>query len=111
MPFRAMTRGESGGTLHGLLSATNSSKVFLFENPPVYTPVWRNYAISTGPFTLIGPTTNAPVADLWTVNFDFSLNAKAFVGSGSGLTFTNAAGAAFRLVVNAATNGLIPVPQ
>jgi len=35
----------------------------------------------------------------------------SFSGNGAGLTFTNAAGAAFRLVVNAATNGFILVPQ
>jgi hypothetical protein len=102
---------ENGGTLYGLLSATNSGKVFLFENPRTYTGAWTNYAISTAPFALLGPSTNARVADLRTGNFDFPLNAKAFVGSGSGLTFTNASGAAFRLIVNAATNGFILVPQ
>ena len=102
---------ESGGTLYGLLSATNSGKIFVFESPRLYTGAWTNYAISTAPFAVIGPTTNARVADLRTGNFDFPLNAKAFVGSGSGLTFTNAAGAAFRLMVNAATNGFILVPQ
>ncbi len=35
----------------------------------------------------------------------------SFTGNGSGLAFTNAAGAAFRLAVNAATNGFIFVPQ
>jgi len=103
---------ESGGTLYGLLSATNSGKVFLFENPRTLTPAtWTNYAISTGPYAMIGPTTNARVADLRTGNFDFPLSAKAFNGSGSGLIFTNAAGASFRVIVNAATNGLIFVPQ
>lgn len=102
---------ESGGAIYGLLSATNSSKNFLFENPRTFTPAWTNYAISTAPFAVIGPTTNARVADLRSGNFSFPLSAKAFVGSGSGLTFTNAAGSAFRLVVNAATNGFILVPQ
>lgn len=109
----AVSRDDSweGANQIGLLSATNSSKVFLFENPRIYTPAWTNYAISTGPFTIVGPTTNARVADLRTGNFDFPLSAKNFNGSGSGLTFTNAAGAAFRVIVNATTNGLIFVPQ
>jgi len=34
-----------------------------------------------------------------------------FKGNGSGLTFNNAAGAAFRLVVNSTTNGFSFVPQ
>lgn len=102
---------ESGGTLYGLLSATNSGKVFLFENPRMYTPAWTNAAISAAPFGLVGATTNARVADLRTGNFDFPLSARAFAGSGSGLTFTNAAGAAFKVIVNAATNGFIFVPQ
>jgi len=35
----------------------------------------------------------------------------SFTGNGAGLTFTNAAGAAFRMVVNDATNGFVLVPQ
>jgi hypothetical protein len=102
---------ESGGTLCGLLSATNSSKIFLFENPRMFTGAWTNYAISTSPYAIIGPTTNARVADLRTGNLNFPLNAQAFIGSGSGLAFTNAAGAAFQLIVNATTNGFILVPR
>ena len=102
---------ESGGLLCGLLSATNSSRIFLFENPRMFTGAWTNYAISTPPYAVIGPTANARVADLRTGNLDFRLTAQAFIGSGTGLTFTNAAGAAFRLIVNATTNGFIFVPQ
>ena len=102
---------ESGGTLCGLLSATNSRRIFLFENPRMFTGAWTNYALSTSPFAVIGPTPNARVADLRTGILNFPLNADAFGGSGSGLTFTNAAGAAFRLVVNTATNGFVFVPQ
>ncbi len=102
---------ESGGTLCGLLSATNSSKVFVFENPRMFTGAWTNFAISTSPYAVIGATPNARVADLRTGNLNFPLTAQAFIGSGAGLAFTNAAGAVFRLVVNANTNGFIFVPQ
>ena len=102
---------ESGAALCGLLSATNSSRVFLFENPRLFTAAWTNYAIGTSPFAVIGPTTNAHVADLRTGDLNYPLNAQTFIGSASSLTFTNAAGAAFRLIINAATNGFIFVPQ
>jgi hypothetical protein len=102
---------ESGGSLCGLLSTTNSSRVFLFENPRTFTGAWTNYAICAPPYAVTGPTPNARVADMRTGNLNFPLSAPAFTGSGSGLTFTNAAGAAFGLVVNAATNGFILVPQ
>lgn len=102
---------ESGGTLYGLLSATNSSRVFLFENPRTFTGAWINAAISTAPCAILGATPNARVADFRTGVFDYEINAPSFIGSGAGLTFTNAAGAAFHLVVNAATNGLVFVPE
>jgi hypothetical protein len=102
---------ESGGTLCGLLSATNSSKAFLFENPRMFTGGWTNYAISTAPYSAISATPNAHVADMRTGNLNFPLNAPAFNGSGSGLTFTNAVGATFQLIVNATTNGFTFVPQ
>ncbi|HEX3627521.1 MAG TPA: hypothetical protein VH280_19110 [Verrucomicrobiae bacterium] len=102
---------ESGGTLCGLMSAANSSRIFLFENPRTFTGTWTNCTISVSPFSIIGPTPNAHLADMRTGNLNFPVNAPAFVGSGSGLTFTNAAGAAFRLVVNATTNGFDFIPQ
>jgi len=40
-------------------------------------------------------------------NIAVAFNGGTFSGNGSGLTFTNAAGAAFRMVVNASTNGFI----
>lgn len=102
---------ESGGALCGLLNAAGNRKVFLFENPRTFTGTWTNDTISTSPYAIIGPSTNALVADFRTGNLNFKLAAQAFSGSGSGLTFTNAAGAAFRLMVNDTTNGFILVPQ
>jgi hypothetical protein len=109
----AVSRDDSweGGLLSGLLSVTNSSRIFLFENPRTFTGTWANYAISTPPYAVIGPSPNAHVADLRTGNLNFPLSATSFIGSGSGLVFTNAAGAVFRLVVNDNTNGFIFVPQ
>ena len=40
-----------------------------------------------------------------------SVVANFFTGNGSGLTFTNAAGASFRLIVNSSTNGFNFVPR
>lgn len=97
--------------MFGLLSATNSSRVFLFENPRTFTGLWTNEAISTAPYTVIGPTPNARIADVRTGNFNYPITAPAFVGSASSLTFTNATGAAFQIIVNAATNGFVFVPQ
>lgn len=102
---------ESSGTLCGLLSDTNCDKVFLFENPRTFTGTWTNYTISDSPYSVIGPNPNAHAADIRTGNLNFPVNAPAFNGSGSGLTFTNAGGASFQVIVNAATNGFDFVPQ
>jgi hypothetical protein len=93
------------------IGATNSNRIFLFENPRTFTGVWTNYSVSTSPYAIIGPRPNARVADLRTGNLNFPLSASSFAGSGSGLTLTNAAGAKFRLLGNDGTNGFIFVPQ
>ncbi|HEV2454668.1 MAG TPA: hypothetical protein VGY98_10420 [Verrucomicrobiae bacterium] len=72
---------------------------------------WTNYTISDSPYSVIGPNPNAHAADIRTGNLNFPVNAPAFNGSGSGLTFTNAGAASFQVIVNAATNGFDFVPQ
>jgi hypothetical protein len=108
----AVSRDDSWeGASCGVFSTTNSSRIFLFENPRLFTGTWTNYVVSTSPYAVVGYNPYAHVVDLRSGNFTFAVNAPSFTGSGSGLTFTNAAGATFRLVVNGGTNGFIFVPQ
>ena len=85
------------------------SQSLLLTNVSDYTK-WHTYGVPA-------PTNLVVTVDLrvQTNSSDFSfggtVSANGFVGNAGGLILTNAAGSKFRVIVNAATNGLLFVPQ